>query len=98
MLLAADAGIPILDFWEMTPGELIVYAEAHYKRREAESEERYHLSVSQAYLVSRWVWQKRVNVKKLLDTKRKEKAMDDRAMLNKVIAMNAQMGGAVTKA
>lgn len=51
-------------------------------------------SIYQAYLISRWVWQKKVDIEKILNTEKK-KAMTDEQMLEKVKALNAIFGGEV---
>jgi hypothetical protein len=53
------------------------------------------MGIMQAYLISRWVWQKRVNVKKILNTDEQKKPMTDDEMLAKVKALNAMFGGKV---
>ena len=73
-----------------------------YKRKETEAEE-YHiklkqereLSIYQAYLISRWVWAKRLNIKEILrslDDKPK-KVMTDKEMLAQVRLLNQMFGG-----
>ncbi len=97
MRLAALIGISIGDFWDMTPAELYIYAEAYGDRRRAENVERQQLDALQAYLISQWVWQKRINIKKILadiasGAKQKEE-MTDEQMLRRVKALNAMFGG-----
>lgn len=90
MELAAFAGINILDFWELTPFELGVAIRGYAKRREQEQRE----SIYQAYLISRWVWAKRVNIKSILKTKEPpKKEMTDEAMLEQIKALNKLFGG-----
>lgn len=52
-------------------------------------------SIYQAYLISRWVWQKKVDIEKILNTEKRKKAMTDEQMLEKVKALNAIFGGEV---
>lgn len=52
-------------------------------------------SIYQAYLISRWVWQKKVDIEKILNTEKQNKAMSDEQMLEKVKALNAIFGGEV---
>lgn len=98
MKLAAQVGINITEFWEITPFELSIYADAYAKRQETEQKIMYENSVINAYLISRWVWQKRVDIKKFLNANgERKKAMTDEEMLAKVKALNAMFGGKVQK-
>ncbi len=85
--------MPIMDFWKITPYELSIAAKGFTKRREAEQKE----GIMQAYLISRWVWQKRVNIKKILSAGEEKKPMTDDQMLERVKALNMVFGGAVNK-
>ena len=76
------------EFWRMTPFELNVYAKAYARRRE----EAYDMDVLHAYLISRWVWARRLDVRKYLYSE-KQQDMTDADMLQKVKALNALMGG-----
>ena len=91
MELAAQVGISMQEFWAMTPFELSIAAKGYGKRKEAEHKE----SVFQAYLISRWVWQKRINIQKILNSGEKKKPMTDDEMLERVKALNAVFGGEV---
>lgn len=75
----------------MTPFELNLKAKGYAKRREIEQKE----SIYQAYLISRWVWQKKINIEKILETKKESKVMTDDEMLAQVKALNALFGGEV---
>ena len=75
----------------MTPFELNLKAKGYAKRREIEQKE----SIYQAYLISRWVWQKKINIEKILETKKESKVMTDDEMLAQVKALNALFGGSV---
>lgn len=86
-------GISIIDFWDITPFELNIAAKSYQKRHELESKE----LIYQAYLISRWVWQKRIDIKKILDDKKPKKVMTDEEMLAQVIALNAVFGGDVVR-
>lgn len=66
-------------------------ARSYAKRHELEQKE----SIYQAYLISRWVWQKKVDIEKILETKKQNKVMTDEQMLEKVKALNAIFGGEV---
>jgi hypothetical protein len=77
----------------MTPAELNVYAEAYVENKENEQRE----NIYQAYLISRWVWQKRIDIKKYLNVSENKKQMTDEQMLNQVKMLNAVFGGKVEK-
>lgn len=66
-------GLPPTEFWEITPCELNGYAEAYGKKTKVENEIAYELHIAQAYLIIRWVWQKRVNVEKYLPQEKEKK-------------------------
>lgn len=91
MELATLIGISISEFWDITPFELNLLAKGYAKRKEAEQKE----SIYQAYLISRWVWQKKINIEKILETKKESKVMTDDEMLAQVKALNALFGGSV---
>jgi hypothetical protein len=77
----------------MTPAELNVYAEAYVENKENEQRE----NIYQAYLISRWVWQKKVDIQKYLGANKKKKQMSDEQMLNQVKMLNTVFGGKVKK-
>ena len=77
----------------MTPAELNVYAEAYVENKENEQRE----NIYQAYLISRWVWQKKINIKKYLNAPKNKKQMSDEQMLNQVKMLNTVFGGKVKK-
>jgi len=77
----------------MTPAELNVYAEAYVENKENEQRE----NIYQAYLISRWVWQKKIDIKKYLNAPKNKKQMSDEQMLNQVKMLNAVFGGEVEK-
>ncbi len=101
MELATFIGISISEFWEITPFELNIAAKSYQQRREMEAEEyktKFELEqkalIYQAYLISRWVWQKKINIEKILKSEKK-KAMTDEQMLEQVKVLNALFGGEV---
>ena len=102
MELATYVGISILDFWELSPFELDVAVKSFNRRKNDEIEEykikleneRMLLTV-QAYQISRWVWQKHVDIDKALNVKKEQKVMTDNDMLNQVKALNKLFGGEV---
>ena len=67
--------------------------EEYDKKKKLEGKEQ----IYQAYLISRWVWQKRIDIKKILDDKKPKKVMTDEEMLAQVKALNVIFGGEVVK-
>ena len=93
MELAASIGVPITEFWEITPFELSTVVKGYSKRQEQRQKE----SMYQAYLISRWVWAKKIDIKKYLGEDKPKRRMTDEEMLEKVKVLNALMGGTVVK-
>jgi len=96
MEVAAQIGVGITEFWEITPRELSIAAAGYAKRLEAEQKTASVNNAMLAFLVSRWVWQKRVNIKKVIEDiggKQKKRDMTDEEMLAKVRALNRMFGG-----
>jgi hypothetical protein len=91
MELATLIGISISEFWDITPFELNLLAKGYAKRKEAEQKE----SIYQAYLISRWVWQKKIDIEKILEFKKEKKKMTDEEMLEQVKVLNRMLGGSV---
>ena len=92
MELAASIGVPITEFWEITPFELSLAVKGYSKRQEQRQKE----SMYQAYLISRWVWAKKIDIKKYLVGENKPKRrMTDEEMLEKAKVLNALLGGRV---
>lgn len=81
----------------MTPRVLNVYAKAYEEEKQLKQKE----NIYQAYLISRWVWQKRVDIEKVvksIDSKKSnKKQMTDEQMLAQAKALNALFGGEVKK-
>lgn len=101
MKTAALIGIPLSEFNRMTPREFSIYVEGFNKRRELEAKEykeKFQLEqknlIYHAYLISRWVWMKKVNIEKILDAKDKQ-VMTDSQMFNQAKVLNAIFGGEV---
>lgn len=61
-----------------------------------EQRQSYDNGVIAAFLTSRWVWKKRVDVEKFLH-KQETREMSDEEMLKQVRALNALMGGTINK-
>lgn len=75
----------------MTPYELNITAKSYQKRNELRNKE----SMYQAYLISRWVWQKKIDIEKILNTGKQNQPMTDEQMLERVKALNKLFGGEV---
>lgn len=79
----------------MTPRVLNIYVKAYTD----EKKEREKELVSQAYLISRWVWQKNIDIDKILksiDSKEeKQKQMTDDQLLAQAKMLNVMFGGEV---
>ena len=91
MELAASIGVPITEFWEITPFELSLAVKGYSKRQEQRQKE----SMYQAYLISRWVWAKKIDIKKYLGENKPRRRMTDEEMLERVKQLNALLGGEV---
>ncbi len=48
--------------------------------------------IHQAYLISRWVWQKKINIEKILQTNKEKKVMTNEEMLKQVQILNTVFG------
>ena len=69
-----------------------IYLNAYEKEREFRQKE----SIYQAYLISRFVWQKKIDIEKILNSNIKpQKNMTDEQMLAKVKMLNTLFGGEV---
>jgi len=107
MELAATIGMPITEFWEITPYELSVSINGFNKRKEMESEEYLvkhkqlqNLLTVQAYQIATWVW-KRPERSELLEilgekeTPQENEEMTNEQMLATVKLLNQMYGGDV---
>ena len=105
MKTAAFIGIPLSEFYKMTPKEFYVYVDGFNRRKEIEVEDykiKFGLEqkalIHQAYLISRWVWTKNLPIEKILNelgTSEDKKEMTDEQMLAQVKVLNALFGGEV---
>lgn len=93
-------GIPLSEFNKMTPKEFHIYLDGYSKRKELEIEEyktKFELeqkqSIYQAYLISRWVWQKKIDIEKILNVKQEKKEMTEDQMIKQVMILNSLFGG-----
>lgn len=91
METAAFIGISISEFNKMTPKEFFIYEKGHLSKQELEQKQLIH----QAYLISRWVWQKKIDIEKILEVKKEKKIMNDDEMLKQVQILNMIFGGEV---
>ncbi len=105
MKTAAFIGIPLSEFYKMTPKEFYVYVDGFNRRKEIEVEDykiKFELEqkalIHQAYLISRWVWTKNLPIEKILNelgTSKDKKEMTDEQMLAQAKVLNALFGGEV---
>lgn len=80
----------------MTPAELNIYAQAYVDRRQTLLREQLMLLTQHAFLTSRWVWQKRINIERILrklEQGSSDEQMTDEEMLAVVRGLNALLGG-----
>ena len=78
----------------MTPKVLNIYLKAHNERQMNKIRE----DIYQAYLISRWVWQKKIDIEKILNqigAKEPKKVMTDETMFKQVQVLNRLFGGEV---
>lgn len=78
----------------MTPKVLNIYLKAHNERQMNKIRE----DIYQAYLISRWVWQKKIDIEKILNqigSKEPKKVMTDETMFKQVQILNKLFGGEV---
>lgn len=79
------------EFYKMTPRQFFIYEKGHLSKRELDQK----TSIHQAYLISRWVWQKKIDIDKILETKKEKKTMTDDEMLAQVKILNSIFGGEI---
>lgn len=93
MELATFIGISVKDFWDMTLAELNISANSYYKRKEIEDKS----NIYNAYLISRWVWQEKIDIEKILniDNKAEKREMSDEQLYKQVLILNKLLGGEV---
>lgn len=75
----------------MTPHQLNMIIDEVYKTKEKEEKQ----LIRQAYLISRWVWAKKVNIDEILGEKKVSKVMTDDEMFQQVKVLNAMFGGEI---
>ena len=89
--MAVEIGMSIPEFWDITPHELNLKINAYGKRQKEQQD----AMLIQAFLISRWVWKKRVNIKKLISEEKPKGPMTDDEMLEQVKRLNRMLGGEV---
>lgn len=93
MKTAAQIGIPVSEFWGMTPGELGIYVEVYISNKKQEREDQIVLE----YMNAAWQRAKRLpNIKSILDDKPKK--MTNKQMLDVIKKLNQAFGGEVVTA
>ncbi|MFS8541240.1 MAG: hypothetical protein LOD89_04035 [Tissierellales bacterium] len=101
MKLAASIGIPVSEFWEMTPYELNVYAKAYFENKKIEFKEKLTLEYYNAMWTIQWLGKKSQHpqpLQKILDSIDKQtKVMTDIEMFNQVKILNKLFGGEVKR-
>jgi|LSQX01.2.fsa_nt_gb hypothetical protein len=101
MKLAASIGIPVSEFWEMTPYELNVYAKAYFENKKNEFKEKLTLEYYNAMWTIQWLGKRSQQPRPLqeileaIDKERKNKVMSDEDMLKQVMVLNKLFGGEV---
>ena len=85
-------GMSYSDFSRITPRDFLLYTEGFAKKREQDRKE----SIYQAYLISRWVWAKKIDIEKILNVDKKlQEKMTNEQMLAQVKMLNKLFGGEV---
>lgn len=94
MKLAISVGIPISEFWEMTPLELNLVAKHYFEKEKREHEERVILAYLNAAWTIQWLGKKKDHPKPLSQILgKKEKAMTDDEMFQQVKLLNKVFKG-----
>jgi hypothetical protein len=87
---AAQIGLDILTFWELTPYEFGLNVDAYLKKTKRESNERW----TQAFAIAHWQRVKKMpNLEKILGKEKTKKEMSDKEMFRVVTALNKAFGG-----
>lgn len=100
MKLAVSVDLPFSEFWEMTPYELNLKAQAYQEKQKNRFKEKISLEYYNAMWTIQWLGEKKHHPKPLkdilkeLDKEVKEKRiMTDEEMLNQVMVLNMIFGG-----
>ena len=84
-------GFAISDFWDCTIREFCIITEGYSDRKQQESD----MIITHAYMVSRWVWAKKLNLENILKQSKPQKEMTDDQMMKMCMALNKLFGGEV---
>ncbi len=77
----------------MTPREFAVYIEAHNQKIQDKQEQRQREIYASAFLISRFVWAKKIPAYEKVFGSGQKQEMTDKEMLKQVEALNALFGG-----
>lgn len=86
----------ISEFDKTTPRDFFIYQDGFMQRTELKEKQNMYQNIWQAYLISRWVWQKKINIKKVLNSIEKKETkttMTDDEMEKMVKKLNKLFGG-----
>lgn len=89
MKTAAFMNMTISEFDKTTPRDFFIYQDGFLQKENLEQKQ----SIYQAYLISRWVWQKKIDIKKILEAKQEEEIMTDDEMEKMAKKLNKLFGG-----
>lgn len=79
------------EYEDMTPYQLNCVIEEFDKIRVGEEKRLIH----HAYLISRWVWAKKIDIETILSGEKEKEPMTDDQMLEQVKILNAMFGGEI---
>jgi hypothetical protein len=101
-LLAFKLGISLSEYNDMTPHDLFIKNRAFIELEKYEAEKLFvklkqeqDLLTYQAFFISRWVWEKKVDINKFLNYGKTQKEMTPDEMLKAVMNLNKDFGGEV---
>lgn len=94
-MVAAQIGLSVGQFDDMTPRELAIYVEAYNQRLSFEQEQKQREIYASALLISQFVWVKgrKPSYEKVFGGHKPQKEMTDEEMLKAIEALNAEFGG-----
>ncbi|TLN02801.1 phage tail assembly chaperone [bacterium] len=91
MGVAAQCGILPANFWDMTPAELIIYAEATNEKEK----DRFKQIITGAWLSAAYARAKKIPELNEVMRKLDRREMTDEELLEQIKALNAALGGEV---